>query len=744
MKKLISFAAIAFMLICCLSMNVFAGDATMPFTDLNDGAWYIESIEYCYSNGYVNGMSQTTFEPEGTVTRAQVVTILANMSDYSAEDFANSTSFADVTLEQWFAPAVEWAYRNDVADGIGGGKFDPDSAVTREQLAMFLSNYLNYIGSYEAPTTTPIDSFTDASAVSGWAVTAMNWAVENGIISGYNNKLDPSDTATRAQLTKMIMMFDKSFNMNMDKIVLASGVKVSGAFSDNMLLQRDEQCSVWGWADESENGKYVKVTIDDKIAYGRVKNGSWKAVFDDTFPANGNGVSIYVETADETIEFKNVLFGDVYYVIGQSNVYYSMGELILDLRVKKLENTLKVDYDANRDIRFFRVSNTDYMTMTDEYAQGTATLYEDVYHGKDWMTPADVKESIDLHANYTPSHMDYARGNVSTEVFSALGYMFAYNMSNQTDVPIGVIEIDASGHPLITFAPNELAEKWGHDLLGVDGRYFYYLTDSFYNTELKSRYAYNQQLYPLSNFSCEGILWYQGESDLSNTREIFGAAYENTFADQFAELMTYYRNNFGNNDFKVYVIEFPSVFYNYGNNHFMDFGSVRTELGTIPQKLDDCYIVSSSDYFFDMGWRNNIHPYIKHKQAERLSDIALSAGNYNVEGFDINYKSGPVLDSVDYIDDNNIELNFNYVGDGLEIFDDTGEEMLVGIDILVNGNWIACNTAVIKDADTVEINYADGKIDGVRYNRAPEAVFRAQITLGNSERVPAVAFVDYR
>ncbi len=736
MKKLLSFIAILILAATLFSLTVSAH----PFVDVKESAWYNEAVEYCYENNFVNGMSETEFGPNTTVNRAMVTTILANMAEYYEEAYSG-TSFPDVKETHWFAKQVQWAYKNGITSGKGA-KFEPLTPVTRQEMAMFLQNYAEFTGSdVTTKDNTAINKFSDNAKVAAWAKDSMNWAVENGVLSGNKNgTLNPRGTATRAELAVMIMNFDKIFNQ------MAQDVTISKAFSDDMLLQRDEKVSIWGFADESQNGKIVRCEIDGHIAFGRIEKGQWKATFSETFSANGDGTTLYVIDDYQEIEFNNVLFGDMYYIMGQSNAYYSLAELIIDLNYKGIRNTLTVDYDDSRDIRFFRVSNTDY-NFTGEDARGTAKLYPDVYNGEVWQTPSDIGRQVEPYDNFKPASQNgFDRNSISAEVFSALGYMFAYNMSNETDVPIGVIEIDASGHPLISFAPNELAEKWGHEAYDPATGTYYYNCNGLVADYLKSRFAYNQQLYPLINFSTAGILWYQGESDWINCREIMGAAYTNTFANQFTELMTYFRDNMGNDDFKVYLMEYPSCFegtYNGEALSYFDFGSVRAELGTIPQILDESYIVSGSDYFDDNTWLNNIHPYIKHWQANRLTNIVLSTGNYTVDGYDIEYTSGPIFETSRYVDVNTVELDFKYVGNGLEIFDDTGDDALRGFEILSNGIWYNCETAEITDTNTVTITFNNGKIDGVRYNRTPWATFRTLVTLGNSEGIPAVAFIDF-
>ncbi len=522
----------------------------------------------------------------------------------------------------------------------------------------------------------------------------------------------------------------------------ATGVRVSNAFSDDMILQRDEQLSVWGTADA--NSGQVVVELGGLYATAQVDAvGSWKAVFDTAFAYTTEGQPLTVMAADGNTVFDNVLIGDVYYAVGQSNMYYSLGELILDLKLADRSSELTVDYDDNRDMRFYRISSTDYTGMTGSMAQGTATLYTDVYNGGSWMTPSDIGNQMLTYANFNPAGQLYDRDAISSKVFSAIGYLFAYQMTEKTDVPVGIIEIDASGHPLITFAPNELADKWGDDKLDPATGTYYYSMDTLSAAHLKSRYAYNQQIYPLSNFSCAGILWYQGESDWYNTREYHGRGAD-SFATQFAELIKYFRATFGNDDFPVYLFEFAPCYSNNGANAYIDIGSVKTELGTIPTLLDDCHIVSSSDLWFNTTWTNNIHPYIKHFNALRLSDIVL-ADKFGAG--DITLVSGPVLASAEY-GATNVTLTFKNVGNALGVAhpDIMGTDIR-GIEIMVNTTgiyeWREATGEVILGRDKIVINSAD-QIFGVRYNRNTEYSFPYNLNLCNSYGMPAIAFVNYK
>ncbi|MBE6686927.1 MAG: hypothetical protein E7591_06805 [Ruminococcaceae bacterium] len=522
---------------------------------------------------------------------------------------------------------------------------------------------------------------------------------------------------------------------------------VSAAFSDNMVLQRDEKLSVWGTASLLSAGQYITVEFKGETAAAEVgTDGKWTAVFDKTFPADGEGAALTVKGTNKTVTFNDVLVGDVYYIVGQSNVFYSMGDLYVDLYQRNELNNLVVDYDNNRDIRFFRISNTDYASQTGTMAQGTATVYDDVYHGEKWMVPTDIATQI-INTAYPVMYEGQAYNTVAvaTESFSALGYMYAFNLSETNpDVPVGVMEIDASGFPLMAFAPNELASKWGKEVYNAATGKYHYKAGSVENTQMPTRFVYNQQIAPLSKFSIAGIVWYQGESDLYNTKEYLG--YEaNTFCEEFTELMTYFRSTFGNSDFPVYLMEYPSCYPGAaGTNAYMDFGSARCEFGSVPSMLENSYIVSSSDLWYDQTHVNNAHPPIKHLQAYRLRDV-IAAVRYNVG--DVNDVCGPVMKDVTF-NGNQVTVQFDRVGTGLQAFQQQtvggtirGFEVMVSLDG-VTLTWVPVEGEIISGRDTVTIT-SNTDIYGVRYHRATTSSYPLNVNLCNSYGMPAISFVYY-
>ncbi len=507
----------------------------------------------------------------------------------------------------------------------------------------------------------------------------------------------------------------------------ATVANVSKAFTSNMMLQRDEPISVWGWSTKANEGKIVTATLGDMFGWGVVENGEWKITFPDTLPATTDPLMLTVNTTKATKNFRNILIGDVYYVIGQSNTFYGIANQVQEMQQNGLRPNW--DYSAERNIRFFRNSSTYTSSYTGTKAQGTTTLLEDVeYTGTTWLTPTNIQNQVSAPP--------------ATGSFSALGYLFAYNMSNKTNVPIGVIEIDASGYPLIAFAPNELADKWGDESYNATtGVYTYNLNNGYVvNNAMPTRFAYNHLIYPLRNFATAGIIWYQGESDCMNTTEIWGENAD-TFSYQFTELMNFFRRDFANSDFPVYMIEFPTCYTNGGANAFIDMGGVQCEQGLISGMLSDFHLVNSSDMFSNTTWYNSLHPYIKEKQADRLANI-VAANGYGIGN--LSYVSGPVMTGVTY-SGNSATVTFKNVGSGLKAYSGRNVD---GFDVYVKiggtYTWIEVSNAYVSGTNQVIVpsNYT---VLGVRYNRNTEYLFPTSgINLCNSNNIPASAFIDLK
>lgn len=165
---------------------VFVRGEGLGFTDVAPGAWYYDAVAYVSENGLMNGVDTGIFDPDGSLTRAMVWTILARIEGADTEGG-----------ETWYAKARDWAMEAGISDGT-----DAMGAITREQLVTMLWR------SRGEPGVDFLLTARDADSISSWAYEAMRWAVSEGIIEGDENGfISPAATATRAQAAAIIMRF---------------------------------------------------------------------------------------------------------------------------------------------------------------------------------------------------------------------------------------------------------------------------------------------------------------------------------------------------------------------------------------------------------------------------------------------------------------------------------------------------------------------------------------------------------
>ena len=179
------------------------GSSTL-FADVADDAWYADAVRYVFEKGMMNGTSSTTFSPNETTTRAMIVTMLHRLEN---EPTASAAGFTDVASNTYYANAVAWAAANGVVTGVSETSFAPNDAITREQLAAILYRYAELKG-YNVSASGSLSGYTDASQISSYATTAMQWANSTGLITGKTSTtLSPKGNATRAEVATILMRF---------------------------------------------------------------------------------------------------------------------------------------------------------------------------------------------------------------------------------------------------------------------------------------------------------------------------------------------------------------------------------------------------------------------------------------------------------------------------------------------------------------------------------------------------------
>ena len=176
----------------------------LPFTDVRESDWFYDDVVFAYENGLFSGTSDTTFSPNTSMTRAMLVTVLYRLEGQPAVN--GRSGFSDVQYNGYYEDAVTWAADNGIVNGTSTSTFSPNANVTREQMAAILYRYAQY-KKYNTAASSSLNSFSDHTSVSGYAVASLQWSVAEKLVNGSNGKLMPTGNASRAQVAAILHRF---------------------------------------------------------------------------------------------------------------------------------------------------------------------------------------------------------------------------------------------------------------------------------------------------------------------------------------------------------------------------------------------------------------------------------------------------------------------------------------------------------------------------------------------------------
>ena len=493
---------------------------------------------------------------------------------------------------------------------------------------------------------------------------------------------------------------------------------VSRVFSDNMVLQRGELIRVWGFADAKENGKKVYGEFKGMSAEATIANGEWCMTFPKALQADATPSRMKIYTDKTEVVFDGVLVGDVYMIIGQSNVEAEMSSHF-NLTDPATHGGGEAAIDPNSLVRLNMT--TAKLSLDDVFpTRGSKEVCKDYLNEKQW-TKTTVEDTLP---------------------FSALGYYFAKNMVDKSEnkVPVGIIEAGFSGYPLGSFLPNEVAEALKTDTYDPVKKIC--TTTGRNAREGGGRFIYNRHLYPFERYAIAGMVWYQGESN----GDITEAPYYN---EKFSALVDHMRSthNLVNKNFPVFVIELPSIYpmpegYTGTDNlrwRYIEIGMIRSFMGTLPTLLENTYVCAASDLWGNKEYCNGLHPYIKYEQAARLADIAAAV---TLDKGEMSQAAGPVFNSA-YMSEDKMSavITFDNVGDGLKTLD--GSDVVMGV-VGLNAGSNSLDAVVPKNAKITGSNKITVEFDetviGVAYNFMDGDFFGETLNLCNSNGNPAIGF----
>ena len=181
-----------------------------PFADVNEDDWFYDAVLYAYLNGLMNGTGTDSFSPNATSSRAMIITVLWRIAGSPAPTGTNA--FTDLT-QDWYRQAVQWAVENGITNGVSADAFDPDGAVTREQLATLLYRFAAYMG-YDITQANDLSGYSDAGDIDDFAIDAMAFSNAMGFITGdTETTLSPNAGSTRAVLAMVLMRLCQTYGI---------------------------------------------------------------------------------------------------------------------------------------------------------------------------------------------------------------------------------------------------------------------------------------------------------------------------------------------------------------------------------------------------------------------------------------------------------------------------------------------------------------------------------------------------
>ncbi len=662
MREFVSLVLCIMLFICIFNVNVFAAkDSTgIVYTSVGEGdnPWLITSNS--------GGLFSAEDIYEGTITFNQYIfnesdtdisfrlQIQVNDGGWTAPENASNNSYViEKNSGAWVKATVKVNGNNKVT--TAKGEFDVSNLFLR----------FNFSGKVKSGVKLVI-------------------ACEGDLLKNLNKGIHAQGSMFEKKLTSDVKY--KEYPEYVDD-TLNKDFHVSGAFSDNMVIQRNAKVSVWGFS--TYIGKEVAAQFNGQRKVTTVQSdGTWIVILDE-MNANKNGQDMVLFCNGITQKLTNVLIGDVFFISGQSNAEKELGRCGNEYSDEYKENLIA---SANGNIRFFTQHRND--TLVDKSV---------------WHTP----QSEPINGN------KWAVESLSTaNQFSSIGFFFAHKMYDSLEVPIGMIMVAANGAPLYQLMSADATTKANYKMM---------------QGEVPSSAMYNALMHPFIKMSVKGMLFYHGENERYLAISDYGKynQYLKVYIDDLRE-----KNG---NKFSLYSVQLSS--------HTTEDWSGIQEQRAVQfdgiKLIEKAGLVVSVDYGIRPEDTDAGHPNYKEPIGLRLAALALTM-DYGIG--DSAYVLSPEPISA-LKTENGIVVKFKNVGDGLKKIGQ--HDTLSGFRVIVNNKYVEVNAEIIsKDEVLLDTKVVSG-ITGIAYGIEQLAFVdypegNGDLTyvanLGNSNNLPSPTF----
>ncbi len=217
MKRTVGILIILTTLISVFALNISAQETIVsmegrfPFTDVKKSDWFADEVELCYINKIISGMDEDSFAPNTKLTRAQFVTMLANVEGVDTSAY-EVDCFTDVKPSHWYYGAVAWAYNSGIVSGTSDTEFSPGRAIDRMSLSRMLCLYMKSKNYEISISDSVLDRYTDADTIPDWALEGVKYLISAGLMSGMTETtVAPRVTVTRAQAARFLTVYTTDY-----------------------------------------------------------------------------------------------------------------------------------------------------------------------------------------------------------------------------------------------------------------------------------------------------------------------------------------------------------------------------------------------------------------------------------------------------------------------------------------------------------------------------------------------------
>lgn len=642
------------------------------------------------------------------------------MSVTSAET-ENATAIADATSESTDDGISElWTgkYHDDVAaifDGDGEIDIDlstTDTAKTLDNIQLVFEindklskdnakldielMYKNSDGSWKRFYKLNKDLKTELYANDNWS----------GLLNGTLRRfpivvLKDLSSITDAQMLRIKLnntgcgykLIEADVNLANDDSAVASAkttyekqLRLPKIFSTGAVIQRGDNVTIWGYGGDESDTISVKLnngTSDVKTVDATYSNGKWTADLGEiTDCTKTYSITVSSQNSSEnTVTATDILFGDVYLASGQSNMAYSLGSLYNAI-TKEVNDTTREE---------------SYKTAAKIHQENIQTMANDSTKNIRFLVQEDVASSInELDDAYTGIWRKNGDYHGSMHNVSAISFFFAYELySKNGNVPVGVYDASLGGSGINTWLPEE---SWSGELSNMSGKpNVTNSTKTDLHTGRNVSGCYNAQIAPLTSAKISGVLWYQGENDVSAV---------DTYQERFDEYIRVYSEKFNNNDLKFNVVQLAG----YSLDSYPAFR--QGQMYSWLRHMDRVNLVSAIDVSKKTNNAVDIHPTDKYATGVRLAEGVFATANPGTAN-ESEY-NGPLFESVEKTET------------GLEVTFTSKSDLVVGL-------RNPFETTVTSAGENATVNNVEISKDGTNWESATATVEgkKMKITCGS-------------